>query len=82
VFDVLQLAGSDLTDLAHDERRAHLERLVSGQRSCLQLVLQTSDIEVARDWLKLLTTIEGVVAKRGDGHYTAGRRPEWVKVKR
>jgi ATP-dependent DNA ligase len=82
VFDVLQLAGSEVTDLALDERRAHLERLISGERSFLQLMLQTSDIEVAREWLKLLTTIEGVVAKRGDGRYATGRRPEWVKVKR
>lgn len=81
-FDVLQLAGTDLTDSVLDERRAHLERLISGQQSCLQLVLQTDDIDMARDWLKLLTTIEGVVAKRGDGRYGAGRRPEWVKVKR
>jgi ATP-dependent DNA ligase len=71
VFDVLQLAGSEVTDLALDDRRAHLERLISGERSCLQLVLQTSDIEVAREWLKLLTTIEGIVAKRGDGRYAA-----------
>jgi ATP-dependent DNA ligase len=34
-----------------------------------------------KEWLALLPTLEGIVAKRSDGRYSPGRR-DWVKVKR
>src|ERR1051326_5568776 len=43
---------------------------------------KNSSDEVARDWLTLRPTIEGVVAKRAESRYDAGRRRDWVKVKR
>src|SRR6516164_8101927 len=43
---------------------------------------QTADIAVAREWLSLLSVIEGVVAKRANSRYDAGRRRNWVKIKR
>jgi ATP-dependent DNA ligase len=81
-FDLLALPGHDLTEEPLDGRRAQLEGLLSASHPCLQLVLQTADVETAREWLRLLPTIEGVVAKRGDGRYGIARRREWVKVKR
>jgi ATP-dependent DNA ligase len=39
-------------------------------------------VAVAEDWLKLLPSIEGVVAKRADRRYAPGRGRDRVKVKR
>ena len=68
-FDVLELAGSELVEQPLTERRRRLEGLLDGLHRCLQLVLQTADVELARDWLTLLPCVEGVVAKRADGRY-------------
>ena len=45
-------------------------------------MIQTDDWQIAQDWLTILTSVEGVVAKRADGHYVAGRQRSWIKVKR
>ena len=81
-FDLLTLAGEDLTSLPLNERRRRLEHLVGGLHPCLQLVIQTDDRQIAQEWLTILTSVEGVVAKRADGHYVAGRQRSWIKVKR
>jgi hypothetical protein len=44
-----------------------------------QLVDQTADVNLAEGWLKLLPSIEGVVAKRADRRYAPGRGRDWVK---
>jgi DNA-binding CsgD family transcriptional regulator len=64
------------------QRRRRLEHLVGGLHPCLQLVIQTDDRQIAQAWLTILTSVEGVVAKRADGHYVAGRQRSWIKVKR
>ena len=81
-FDVLTLAGHDLTMSPLVERRRHLEDLVVGLHPCLQLVTQTQDRQLAEQWLTMLSSVEGVVAKRSDGRYSAGRQHAWIKVKR
>jgi ATP-dependent DNA ligase len=81
-FDLLELAGCELVEKSLTERRRQLEGLLDGLHPCLQLVLQTADVELARDWLTLLQSVEGVVAKRADGRYASGRRRDWIKVKR
>jgi ATP-dependent DNA ligase len=81
-FDVLTLAGNDLTTLPLPERRQRLEDLVGDLHPYLQLVTQTDDWELAKQWLKTPASVEGVVAKRADGRYSAGRNRAWVKVKR
>jgi bifunctional non-homologous end joining protein LigD len=58
VFDVLQLAGEDLTTRALGVRRRALEQLLGGLHSCLQLVAHTDDANVAEDWLRL-PSLEG-----------------------
>ena len=81
-FDVLTLAGSDLTTLPLVERRERLEDLVADLHPYLQLVTQTDDWELAEQWLTSPASVEGVVAKRADGRYSAGRNRAWIKVKR
>jgi ATP-dependent DNA ligase len=82
VFDVLDVAGRGLMDEPLVSRRRELESLLAdAAHPCLQLIEHTADVELARDWLRLLP-IEGVVAKRVDGRYRPGRRCDWIKVKR
>ena len=63
------------------ERRHRLEDVLHDLHPCLQLILQTSDPDLASEWLGEVPGLEGVVAKRADGRYRPGRR-EWIKVKR
>jgi ATP-dependent DNA ligase len=79
-FDVPRYEGQDLTGLALRDRRVRLETLLAADPGCLQLIFQTPDAEEAEDWLRLLPSIEGVVAKRADGRYLSRQR-EWIKVK-
>ena len=81
-FDILEIDGSPLLDQPLTVRRKHLERLLEIQHPCLQLVEQSADVDLAEDWLRLLPSIEGVVAKRADRRYAPGRGRDWVKVKR
>jgi ATP-dependent DNA ligase len=81
VFDLLECGGAVLETQPMAARRAALERLLDGLHPCLQLVDQTADIQVARDWLTL-PNLEGVVAKRTDRPYAPGRGRDWIKVKR
>ncbi len=80
VFDVLRLYGVDLTDRPLSERRATLDRLdLAGLDTVASSPLYP-------DGAALLAVtgergMEGVVAKRADSVYRAGRRsPSWVKV--
>src|SRR5262249_10013596 len=71
----------DLTGQPLRDRRAILESLLAANPACLQLIAQTDAVEEAEDWLRLVPSIEGVVAKRWDGRYLPGQR-DWGKVKR
>ena len=81
VFDVLFLDGRDTTDLPYAERRALLESLeLSGPSWQVPPSFSGGGgavLDVARG-----SGLEGVVAKRLDSRYEAGRRSEcWTKVK-
>jgi bifunctional non-homologous end joining protein LigD len=78
VFDVLELAGDELTSAPLSDRRRALEQLLVPGHPCLQLVAHPPDIEVAQAWLGV-AGLEGVVAKRVDRPYMAGRGRDWVK---
>jgi len=78
-FDVLTVADHDLTMSPLVERRRRLEDLVVGLHPCLQLVTQTPDRQLAEQWLAMLPSVEGVVAKRADSCYSAGRQHAWIK---
>lgn len=81
-FDLLELSGANLIDEPLHARRRRLEQLVAAVNPCLQLIEQTADVDLARDWLALVPNIEGVVAKRADRPYSPGRSRDWIKVKR
>ncbi len=81
-FDVLYLHGRSLLSASYDERRAMLESLhLSGE------TFITTDSFRDVSGQDILTAavqngLEGVVAKRRDSAYRAGRRhPDWVKIK-
>jgi ATP-dependent DNA ligase len=80
-FDVVEFDGVRVAHRPLCERRRLLENLLSDRPACLQLVEQTDHCELAEQWLTLIPSLEGVVAKRRDSRYAPGRR-EWVKVKR
>ena len=79
-FDLLHLDGRDLVRLPLSERRRLLAGLVEATPILLSEPLpgDPRDIEQAVRRLGL----EGVVAKRGDSRYEAGKRSEaWIKVR-
>jgi bifunctional non-homologous end joining protein LigD len=80
VFDLLHINGRDLTKRPLDERRSELASLDLSSPLLLSEPLpgSVSEIEAAVRRLRL----EGVVAKRRDSRYEAGKRSDaWVKVK-
>jgi bifunctional non-homologous end joining protein LigD len=83
VFDLLALDGRSLVKEGYDDRREALEALV---RTTAKGVIQvpptlTSDLAHAIETSRRLG-LEGVVAKRRDGRYEAGRRSRsWTKIK-
>jgi ATP-dependent DNA ligase len=84
VFDLLaDEGGQDLTGQVLAARRAALENLMIRLRSpALALCPATCDVQEARRWLAALDPgRDGVMAKRLDAPYAAGRRDAMVKVK-
>jgi DNA ligase-1 len=88
LYDVLLLDGKDLRELPWSERRAQLERLMprlDPERFDLSQIIEADSFEAlaairdkARD-----DAIEGVMLKRRDSPYVAGRRTGlWYKWKR
>ena len=47
VFDVLELAGADMTDRSLRERRRALESVLESRHACLQLITHTDNITLA-----------------------------------
>jgi ATP-dependent DNA ligase len=83
LFDLLAERGEDVRPRPLAERRARLEALLEGAPPALRVTPATRDAAVARTWLDRPAHcgVDGVVAKRLDLPYEAGRRG-WVKVKR
>jgi ATP-dependent DNA ligase len=82
-FDLLADGSEDLRPCPFGERRARLEAFLAAARPPLELTTATPDAAVARAWLDApeRSGVDGVVAKRLDLPYAAGRRV-LVKVKR
>ena len=83
-FDVLAADGEDLRGRPLRQRRAVLERALSGLTSPIVLCQQTADVATAREWLRTLTAggIEGLVIKDAAGTYpTQPGQRVWWKVK-
>ncbi|MFG2295576.1 ATP-dependent DNA ligase [Streptomyces sp. NPDC048603] len=81
-FDVLTLAGLDVRARPYERRRALLVDLLLPLGPPLQPVPMTTDPELAATWYETLPAsgIEGLVIKRLDQPYPAGRRA-WRKLR-
>jgi bifunctional non-homologous end joining protein LigD len=82
-FDLLIEAGRDLRDRPLRDRQAALQRLLGAATQ--EDVLQRSEV-FEGDGAALLRTacargLEGLIAKRLDAPYRAGRQRDWLKVK-
>lgn len=81
VFDVLYLAGHDLRQLPLADRKRILSKLLTGQNGPIRysehVVGQAP--EFFRQACK--RRLEGIMCKRADQPYRAGRGTDWVKVK-
>ncbi|MFB6523441.1 ATP-dependent DNA ligase [Streptomyces sp. NPDC056401] len=85
-FDVLQLDGEELLQRPYTERRALLEALFTDHALTAPwtLVLMTTDLVKAREWLETWTDVsgvEGLVVKPLTSRYLTGYRG-WTKVRR
>ncbi|RSS56406.1 ATP-dependent DNA ligase, partial [Streptomyces sp. WAC06614] len=81
-FDVLELAGTDVRTHPYARRRSLLVDLLLPLGPPLQPVPMTTDPELAQTWYETLPAngIEGLVVKRLDQPYPAGRRL-WRKLR-
>jgi bifunctional non-homologous end joining protein LigD len=79
-FDVLQLGDTDLRALPWNERRALLEAVMTPNVDPLWGLTIVSNDASLYDSVRGLG-MEGVIAKRLDAPYRAGRRQDWIKFK-
>jgi bifunctional non-homologous end joining protein LigD len=82
-FDVLALAGEDLRALPLSMRKANLDRLLARRPDGI-FVAPFEQGEIGPDlfWAACNLGLEGLVSKRRDRPYRAGRSSDWVKVKK
>jgi bifunctional non-homologous end joining protein LigD len=80
VFDLLSCDGYDLREAPLAERKALLERLLLPDA---RLRYCDHQAELGRELFELARAngLEGIVAKRADSRYVAGRSPLWLKLK-
>ncbi|WP_136162577.1 DNA ligase D [Sphingomonas flavalba] len=80
-FDLLSLAGEDLTPLPNIERKERLEALLAAATAPIHVADHV--IGAGETLLSALccTGQEGIIAKRVEATYRAGRGRNWVKVK-
>src|SRR5271169_1744178 len=81
-FDMLALAGEDLRALPLSKRKANLARLLARRPDGI-FVAPFEQGEIGPDLFRAACNLglEGLVSKRRDRPYRAGRTPDWVKVK-
>jgi bifunctional non-homologous end joining protein LigD len=80
VFDILEVDGEDLTDRPLVERRARLTKELRSS-SGLQHTEAWRDDSVGRFAAACRSGWEGLIAKRADAPYVAGRSKAWLKLK-
>jgi bifunctional non-homologous end joining protein LigD len=80
-FDVLEVDGEPLVDLPLTERHERLEALLDKRNRTVRLSLLFDDGDALLE-AATAQQLEGVVSKRADSLYEAGRRSRnWLKVK-
>jgi ATP-dependent DNA ligase len=81
-FDILALNGEDLRNLPLSLRKTNLARLLA-RRPEGMFVSDFEQDEIGPDLFRQACKfgLEGMVSKRRDRPYRAGRSPDWIKVK-
>jgi bifunctional non-homologous end joining protein LigD len=81
-FDVLAMDGDDLRDLPLSMRRANLARLLARRPDGI-FVSDFEQGEIGPDLFRKACEFgfEGLVSKRRDRPYQAGRSKHWIKIK-
>jgi ATP-dependent DNA ligase len=86
VFDLLvDEKGKSLVKLALEKRREALEKIAANNfknHGMIRLSPVTRDLETARKWFHMGVALDGVVAKRRDLDYQAGKRTGMQKIKK
>ena len=81
VFDVLEIDGVPVVDLALDERRARLEQLLDARNSAVRISPFFTD-GAALLVAATEQALEGVMAKKLSSRYGEGKRTRtWLKIK-
>ena len=79
-FDVLELDGRDLRDLPLVQRKEALQKALARAERILPVGHFDRD-GVSLFQLAAQNGIEGILAKRADSPYRAGRSFDWIKIK-
>ena len=81
-FDLLALDGDDVRSLPLSTRKTSLARLLARRADGI-FIAPLEQGEIGPDLFRAACNIglEGLVSKRRDRPYSAGRSPHWVKVK-
>jgi len=81
-FDIMALAGDDLRRLPLSMRKTNLDRLLARRPDGI-FVAEFEQGEIGPDLFRAACRmgLEGLVSKRRDRLYQAGRSKHWVKVK-
>ena len=80
-FDLLFLDGQDLRSRPLLERKRALARLLRGRRGRVRYSEHVVGSGPKAHQRACREKLEGIVSKRASAAYTAGRGPDWVKVK-
>src|SRR5213596_683115 len=80
LFDLLAFEGYDVRPLPLEQRKALLEQIVPGVGPIKYLSHFERDGEALYEQVVKLG-LEGIVAKKADSTYRAGRSPNWLKIR-
>ncbi|HKW41129.1 MAG TPA: DNA ligase D [Gemmatimonadales bacterium] len=80
VFDLLAFEGYDLRPLPLEKRKALLRQVVPGVGPIKYVDHFEKDGEALYEQVVKLG-LEGIVAKKADAPYRAGRSPNWIKIR-
>lgn len=83
LFDIVHLEGYDLAGVSLIQRKALLESLLKGAHNG-RLLYSAHAIGDGEAFFELAVQrqLEGIISKRADGAYRAGRGDDWKKIKR